>query len=82
MLRAFVLDFKGPWDNHVPFIEFAYNNSEQATIQMALYEALYRKKCRSTICWDEVGEAKVIGDYLRGDRISQTHTSKDDYDSK
>src|SRR5262249_34900860 len=49
MLRACVLDFGDRWDNHLPLIEFAYNNSYQATIQMAPYEALYGRKCRSPL---------------------------------
>jgi len=28
---------------------------------MAPFEALYDKKCRSSICWDEVGERKLMG---------------------
>ncbi|KAJ4958242.1 hypothetical protein NE237_025353 [Protea cynaroides] len=32
MLRACVIDFKGSWDERLPLIEFAYNNSYQATI--------------------------------------------------
>ncbi|KAK6158893.1 hypothetical protein DH2020_006207 [Rehmannia glutinosa] len=47
MLRACTLDFQGSWDSHLPLAEFAYNNSYQATIGMAPYEALYgRKVCR------------------------------------
>ena len=42
-------------------MEFAYNNSYQASIGMAPYEALYGRKCRTPICWDEVGERKLIG---------------------
>ncbi|KAF5475866.1 hypothetical protein F2P56_007628 [Juglans regia] len=61
MLRAWVLDFKGSWKNHLSLIEFAYNNSFQATIQMALYEALYGRKCRSPLFWDEVGEGNLLG---------------------
>ena len=41
MLRACVLDLKGSWEKHLPLVEFAYNNSYQASIQMAPYEALY-----------------------------------------
>ncbi|KAL4195087.1 hypothetical protein AMTRI_Chr05g62760 [Amborella trichopoda] len=55
MLRACVIDFTGSWDEHLPLIEFAYNNSFQASIQMAPYEVLYGRKCRSPICWDEIG---------------------------
>ncbi|XP_070054171.1 uncharacterized protein [Nicotiana tomentosiformis] len=61
MLRACVLDFKGSWDDHLPLIEFAYNNSFQASIQMAPYEALYGRKCRSSIGWFEVGEIELLG---------------------
>ena len=61
MLRACVLDHKGSWEEHFPLVEFAYNNSYQVSIQMALYEALYRRPCRSPICWTEVGESSIIG---------------------
>ena len=50
MLRACILDFKGSWEDHLPLVEFAYNNSYQASIQMAPNEALYGRPCRSPIC--------------------------------
>nr|AAT73648.1 putative polyprotein [Oryza sativa Japonica Group] len=40
MLRACVLDFGGSWDKNLPYAEFSYNNSYQASLQMAPYEAL------------------------------------------
>ena len=52
---------KGRWKEHLPLVEFAYNNSYQASIQMALYEALYRKPCRSPLCWTEVGKSSITG---------------------
>ena len=61
MLRACVIDFKGSWDEHLPLVEFAYNNSYQARIKVAPYEALYGRKCRSPICWDDVGERRLLG---------------------
>ena len=61
MMRACVLDLKGSWEEHLPLIEFAYNNSYQASIQMAPYKALYGRPCRSPICWTEVGESSIIG---------------------
>jgi hypothetical protein len=61
MLRACVLDLKGSWANHLFLVEFAYNNSFQSSIGMAPYEALYGRKCRSPICWDEVGVRKILG---------------------
>ena len=50
MLRACVLEFGGSWDTHLPLMEFAYNNSYQANIGMAPYEALYGRKCRTPVC--------------------------------
>ena len=61
ILRACVLDHKGRLEEHLPLVEFAYNNSYQASIQMALYEALYGRPWRSPICWTEVGESSITG---------------------
>ena len=66
MLRACVLDLKGSWVEHFPLVEFAYNNSYQASIQMAPYEALYGRPCRSPVCWTEVGErSNMSSDLIR-----------------
>ena len=61
MRRACVMEFKGSLDTHLALMEFAYNNSYQASIVMAPYEAHYRQKCRTPVCWDEVGERKLVG---------------------
>ncbi|KAJ4943955.1 hypothetical protein NE237_005595 [Protea cynaroides] len=61
MLRTCALDFKGAWDEKLSLIEFAYNNSYQATIQMAPYEALYGKNYCTPLLWNEVGERRIIG---------------------
>ena len=61
MLRAGVIDFKGSWDEHLPLVEFAYNNSYQASIKATPYKALYGRKCRSPICWDDIGERRLLG---------------------
>ena len=42
-------------------MEFAYNNSYQASIGMTPYEALYGRRCRTPVCWIELNEHKVIG---------------------
>ena len=59
MLRACVLKFKGSWVLHLSLGEFAYNNSYQASIDMAPYKALYGQQCRTPLCWDEVGEREL-----------------------
>ena len=61
MLRACVMEFTGNWDDHLSMIEFAYNNSYHSSIDMAPYEALYGRRCRTLVCWDEAGEARLLG---------------------
>ncbi|GJW20225.1 putative reverse transcriptase domain-containing protein [Tanacetum coccineum] len=61
MLRACVMDFEKGWDRHLPLIEFSYNNSYHTSIKAAPFEALYGRKCRSPICWAEVGDAQLTG---------------------
>ncbi|GJY69987.1 putative reverse transcriptase domain-containing protein [Tanacetum coccineum] len=61
MLRACVLDFGKGWDKHLPLVEFSYNNSYHTSIKAAPFEALYGRKCRSPICWAEVGDSQLTG---------------------
>ncbi|GAU47719.1 hypothetical protein TSUD_285060 [Trifolium subterraneum] len=61
MLRACVLEDGGNWSKHLHLVEFAYNNSYHASIGMAPYEALYGRKCRTPLCWTEVGDKGVLG---------------------
>ena len=61
MLRACVLDHQGSWEENLLLVEFAYNNSYQASIQIAPYSALYGRPCRSPLCWTEVGESSITG---------------------
>ena len=42
-------------------MEIAYNNSYQSSNEMAPYETLYGRKCRTPLCWDEVDERKLLG---------------------
>ncbi|GKC55046.1 putative reverse transcriptase domain, ribonuclease H-like domain protein [Tanacetum coccineum] len=64
MLRACVIDFGSSWDRHLPLVEFSYNNSYHASIKAAPYEALYGRKCRSPVCWSEVGDSQLTGPEL------------------
>ncbi|GJX02166.1 putative reverse transcriptase domain-containing protein [Tanacetum coccineum] len=49
MLCACVIDFGKGWVNHLPLVEFSYNNSYHASIKAAPFEALYGRKCRLLI---------------------------------
>ena len=55
------LDFGGSWVDHLPLVEFTYNNSYQASIKMAPYEALFGRPGRFPFCWIELGDRLVLG---------------------
>ena len=58
------MEFNGSWDAHLALMEFAYNNNYQTSIEMAQFKALYARKCRTPMCWDEVGERRLVGPKL------------------
>jgi hypothetical protein len=43
----------------LPLVEFSYNNSYHTSIGTAPYEALYGKKCRTPVCWGEIGQKEI-----------------------
>jgi hypothetical protein len=45
----------------MPYAEFLYNNSYQASIEMAPYEAIYGRQCRTPLFWSQTGESQVFG---------------------
>ncbi|GJV09558.1 putative reverse transcriptase domain-containing protein [Tanacetum coccineum] len=71
MLRACVIDFGSSWDRHLPLVEFSYNNSYHASIKIAPFEALYGRKCRSLVCWSEVGDSQLTGPELVRETIEK-----------
>ncbi|GJU83273.1 putative reverse transcriptase domain-containing protein [Tanacetum coccineum] len=75
MLRAHVIDFRKGWERHLPLVEFSYNNNYHASIKASLFEALYGRKCRSPVCWAEVGDRSYANirrkplEFQVGDRV-------------
>ena len=66
MLRACVVDFGYHRDKFLPLAEFSYNNSYRSSIDMAPFEALYGRRCRSPIGWFDAFEVRPWGtDLLR-----------------
>ena len=59
MLRACALIYSSSWDTCLPFAQFAYNNSYQASINMSPYEALCGRDCMTPLNWFEVGERRL-----------------------
>ena len=60
-MRACVLDFQDSWNEHLPLVEFAYNNSFHSSIGMSPYEVLGGRPCRSSICLEEIGDRALLG---------------------
>jgi hypothetical protein len=61
MLRACVLQYDKNWDKCLSLTEFSYNNSYQASIKMAPFEALYGRRYQTPLSWSQTGERKIFG---------------------
>ena len=71
MLRACAFDFNTSWEKNLPLIEFSYNNSYHTSLGCAPFEALYGKKCRSPVCWDDSSDNVAVGPQVIQDQIEQ-----------
>nr|GFD11988.1 reverse transcriptase domain-containing protein [Tanacetum cinerariifolium] len=71
MLCACAIDFGKGWVNHLPLVEFSYNNSYHATIKATPFEALYGQKCRSLVYWTDVGGDQILGPELIQETIEK-----------
>jgi transposase InsO family protein len=61
MLKACVISAKSSWEKCLPLAKFSYNNSYQERIKMAPFEALYGRKCRTSLNWVERRERRYYG---------------------
>ena len=61
MLRLHVVDKPYKWEDYLHLVEFAYNNGHKASLGMTPYEALYGRRCRIPVTWDNPGNKVVIG---------------------
>ncbi|GJQ90759.1 putative reverse transcriptase domain-containing protein [Tanacetum coccineum] len=76
MLRACVIDYVKGWEKHLPLVEFSYNSSYHASIKATPFEALYGWKCRSLICWAEVGDGRPVAYTLELlEELSSVHST-------
>ncbi|KAL0394765.1 UNVERIFIED_CONTAM: Transposon Tf2-11 polyprotein [Sesamum latifolium] len=76
MMRACIMEFKGNWDDHLPLMEFAYNNSFHSSIGMAPYKALYGRRCRSPVYWDIEGLRQLEGPELVQETVDKIQIVK------
>jgi hypothetical protein len=64
MLRACIIHYDTNWYKCLALAEFSYNNSYQSSLQMAPFETLYGRRCRTPLSWSETGERKIFGPNL------------------
>nr|GFC13450.1 putative nucleotidyltransferase, ribonuclease H [Tanacetum cinerariifolium] len=92
MLRSCALEWTGNWDDYICLVEFAYNNSWHASIKCAPFEMVYGRKCRASICWDQVGEGVIEGPEMievtnakvdvAKEKLKEAHTRQKSYADK
>ncbi|WVZ89241.1 LOW QUALITY PROTEIN: hypothetical protein U9M48_035667 [Paspalum notatum var. saurae] len=61
MLRACAIQYGTSWDKCLPYAEFSYNNSYQASLKKSPFETLYGKRCRTPLFWNQTCEKLVFG---------------------
>ena len=77
MLRARAIKNGQSWDKSLCYAEFSYNNSYQASLKMSPFEALYGRRCRTPLFWNETGESQVFGPEILRDAERQVREIKE-----
>jgi hypothetical protein len=65
------------WDKSLPYAEFSYNNIYQASLKMSPFEALYGRRCRTPLFWNQTGESQVFGPEILKEAKKQVQTIKE-----
>jgi hypothetical protein len=66
MLRMYVMDKPSKWEDYIHLVEFAYNNGYHTSLKMSPFEALYGRKCNTSVRWDNPVDRVVVGpNFLR-----------------
>jgi hypothetical protein len=77
MLRACTLKHGRSWDKSLPYAEFSYNNSYQASLKMAPFEALHGRKCRTSLYWNQTRGSQVFGLEILQEAEKKVHIVKE-----
>jgi len=77
LLRAYVLEIGGNWEEYIALLEFTCNNSHQAIMRMAPYKALNGRRCKTPLCWEEIKDMKLYGVKLVQFTTEKVRTIKD-----
>ena len=77
MLRACAIQYGTSWDKCLSYAEFSYNNSYQASLKKSPFEALYGRKCRTPLYWDQIGEKQLFGPDIIEDAEQMVQTVRE-----
>ena len=58
------MDKPSKWEYYLHLVEFDYNKEQQASLGMSPYEALYGRRCRTPLTWDNPVKKVVVGPKL------------------
>ena len=64
MVHVYVMDKPTKWEDYLHLVEFAYNNGQQAFLGISPYEALYGRRFRTPVTWDNPVNRIVLGPEL------------------
>ena len=71
MLRMYVMDRTSKWEDYLYLVEFAYNNKYHASLKMSPFEALYGRRCKMSISWDNTVDRVIVGSEMLKDMEEQ-----------
>ena len=71
MLSMYVMDPPSKWENYLYLVEFAYNNGYHTSLKMSPFEALYGRRCRTPVSWDNPIDRVIVGPEMLKDMEEQ-----------
>jgi hypothetical protein len=77
MLWACVIKHQGSWDKNLSWVKFSYNNRYQESLEMAPFEVLYGRRCRTPLNWIEPGEKVIFDPNIIDEAEAMVHCIQD-----
>ena len=71
MLTMYVMDHPSKWENYLYLVEFVYNNGYHTSLKMSPFEALYGRRCRTSVSWDNPTDRVIVGPEMLKDMEEQ-----------
>jgi hypothetical protein len=57
----YIMNRPSKWEEYLHLVEFAYNNGYQATLKMSPFEALYGRRCKTLVSWENLVNRITLG---------------------